>query len=358
MDINNKKKKRIRLIEVPDLLEEWDYEKNVGVDPEELTIGVHKKYWWKCGKGHEWEAAVSNRYHGAGCPYCKGKRIIAGENDLESRRPDLMRFWDYSQDLNPAAVSVHSEKRAWWVCEIGHRWKAQIKDVSRGTRCPYCAGRKIAMGYNDLMTAAPTLAAQWDYEKNGSLTPDTVAPNARKKVWWICPEGHSWQAAVYHRNRKTNCPYCSGNMVIAGVTDLETIAPDLAEEWCYELNNCSPKDVAAMSNKRIWWQCDQNHRWLATVFDRRKGDSCPYCSGKKAISGETDVFSLYPALRAEWAFDKNVNIDPEQLRPSSGYRVWWRCASGHSWRTSVQMRVRGQGCPYCLGQTPTRGRII
>ena len=62
--------------------------------------------------------------------------------------------------------------------------------------------------------------------------------------------------------------------------------------------------------------------------------------------------------KAEWDFDKNVNIDPEQLRPSSGYRVWWRCASGHSWRTSVQMRVRGQGCPYCLGQTPTRGRII
>ena len=55
----------------PDLLEEWDYEKNVDITPEMVTVKSNKKVWWKCKKcGHEWEAKVSKRTEGRGCPYC------------------------------------------------------------------------------------------------------------------------------------------------------------------------------------------------------------------------------------------------------------------------------------------------
>ncbi len=36
---------------------------------------------------------------------------------------------------------------------------------------------KSVSGENDLATVFPQLAAQWDAEKNGSLTPETVSPN-------------------------------------------------------------------------------------------------------------------------------------------------------------------------------------
>ena len=40
----------------------------------------------------------------------------------------------------------------------------------------------------------PELAMEWDYEKNGVLTPENVSYGSNKKVWWICPKcGQSYQ---------------------------------------------------------------------------------------------------------------------------------------------------------------------
>ena len=45
-----------------------------------------------------------------------------------------------------------------------------------------------------------TLATEWNYEKNEKLRPEHVTANSRKKVWWICNEGHEWQATIASRN--------------------------------------------------------------------------------------------------------------------------------------------------------------
>ena len=48
-----------------------------------------------------------------------------------------------------------------------------------GARCPYCAGRVLWTGSNDLAAVdSPALAAQWDPEKNGTLTPEHVLPGS------------------------------------------------------------------------------------------------------------------------------------------------------------------------------------
>ena len=60
------------------LYSQWNFEKNKDLDPSTLLSGSNKKVWWKCEKGHEWEAVVSSRYNGAGCPKCTNhlKRIV------------------------------------------------------------------------------------------------------------------------------------------------------------------------------------------------------------------------------------------------------------------------------------------
>ena len=52
------------------LMAEWNREKNTDVSPTQLTIGSHKKAWWKCQKGHEWQASIYNRNRGNSCPIC------------------------------------------------------------------------------------------------------------------------------------------------------------------------------------------------------------------------------------------------------------------------------------------------
>jgi transposase-like protein len=61
-----------------------------------------------------------------------------------------------------------------------------------------------------LATLNPELAAQWDSEKNGKLTPGDVTPGSGQKVWWVCPVcGHGWAAYVYSRaGGGHGCPEC------------------------------------------------------------------------------------------------------------------------------------------------------
>ena len=130
------------------------------------------------------------------------------------------------------------------------------------------------------------MAGEWNYEKNGNLKPEGVSANSSKKVWWKCNKGHEWQAAVYSRSNGTGCPFCSGNRVLKGYNDLQTVNPTLAIEWNYEKNNgLTPADVTAGSDKKVWWKCSKGHEWQTSVGHRTRGRSCPRCAkGKRKSS--------------------------------------------------------------------------
>ena len=127
----------------------------------------------------------------------------------------------FQLDLKPEDFMPNSNKKVWWKCSKGHEWQAIIQDRNKGTGCPYCSGRYAIKGVNDLQTVNPTLANEWNYEKNNGLTPADVMPNSDKKVWWKCKNGHEWQAMIGNRHRGNGCPYCSGRYAIKDENDLQ-----------------------------------------------------------------------------------------------------------------------------------------
>ena len=74
--------------------------------------------------------------------------------------------------------------------------------------------QKVLKGLNDLQTENPTLAAEWNYEKNGNLKPEDFTANSGEKVWWKGNRGHEWQAIIAHRNKGSGCPYCSSKIIL------------------------------------------------------------------------------------------------------------------------------------------------
>src|SRR3990167_1437852 len=53
----------------PELLEEWDWLKNLPLRPENVSYGSDKLVWWKCDASHGWKATVSSRtIKKTGCP--------------------------------------------------------------------------------------------------------------------------------------------------------------------------------------------------------------------------------------------------------------------------------------------------
>ena len=62
--------------------------------------------------------------------------------------------------------------------------------------------------YNTLFQIAPTLVKEWHPTANDNLNPKNLEVVYPKKVWWLCKQGHEWQATIKNRISIKNCPIC------------------------------------------------------------------------------------------------------------------------------------------------------
>ena len=110
------------------------------------------------------------------CPYCSNQKILPGFNDLKTTYPDIAQEWDETKNtIEPSSIGAGSGKKAWWMCSKGHEWEAVIATrTKKKVGCPYCSGRKVYQGFNDLSTTHPELAQQWDWQSNSGLRPEDI----------------------------------------------------------------------------------------------------------------------------------------------------------------------------------------
>lgn len=214
---------------------------------------------------------------------------------------------------------------------------------------------------DSLTELRPDLVLEWNWEKNGNLSPDMFGINSNDKVWWKCNTcGHEWQTTVIQRGGKRNsgCPECSKikrgkTFTKAKVLERGSLAennPELAKEWHPTKNgNLTARDITASSFAKIWWLCPKcGYEWQAAPLNRNKGIGCPCCSGRVPKVGENDFKTRFPDLAKEWHPTKNGEMKPEQFLPKSGKKVWWCCSvCGNEWETVIRNRTNGHGCPVC-----------
>mgnify|MGYP003289568836 CR=1 FL=1 len=357
-----------------ELMKEYDYDKNCNIDIDKITVGSNKKIWWKCEKGHEWDAVIASRVlNNTGCPYCSGRKTLKGFNDLVTTNKDLSLDWNYEKNnIDPNEVSANSHQKVWWKCsKCNYEWNAEIKSRNQGNGCPQCGRRtlsKIQINNSveksgSITETNPQLAKEWNYEKNGELKPENLTVGSNLRVWWKCNKGHEWEAIVSSRGYGSGCPYCSGRKVLQGYNDLVTTNKDLSLEWDYDKNNISPNEVSSNSHQKVWWKCSKcNHKWEAEIKSRNQGSGCPECGKTKFI--ETRINNLintngsletnYPNIAHQWNYEKNNKLKPNDVTPNSSKKVWWKCDKGHEWEATISSRTTNNaGCPYCANETQT-----
>ncbi|WP_280343408.1 zinc-ribbon domain-containing protein [Nocardia abscessus] len=486
----------------PELAAQWHSERNGNLHPHDFLPGSGKKVWWICHRGHEWESVIVHRNNGVGCPYCAGQRSIDGENDLATVDPELAAQWHpkLNEDLRPCDVMRFSHHKVWWICSRGHEWQSTVLNRSMGNNCPFCslqgtseqeirlkceliaagisisdrrtsittarnrqvradivcpewnvviewdgyrfhsgedaflrdcrqseylldAGWRVVrvrqglpvtslddcvvpklhihrskevvdlvlthldrLGFTaphlheylrsqdlwasaqaddelvkiratSLATERPEIASEWHPTKIGETRPEHVAPAANRAVWWQCRQGHEWRMLVSNRTTKgQRCPYCSGKRILPGVTDLASTNPRLAQEWHPTKNNqLKPTDVKRQSNRKAWWVCTQGHEWEARIYSRDNGHGCPFCTGQKVQAGFNDLATCKPILAQEWNPHRNEGLDPSMVPTQSDRVVWWVCTQAHEWRASIANRANGTGCPMCSGRKVVAG---
>lgn len=262
---------------------------------------------------------------------------------LSVTHPELAKEAD---GWDPGIYTYGSMKSVPWICRIGHKWTSTINHRAiRGDGCPYCSGKKVQTGFNDLATTDIAIAR----EASG-WNPAEYSRGSHKKMEWRCAFGHTWIAVIKNRTLgKSGCPVCSNDKIQPGYNDLATTHPELAKE-AFEWN---PSDFGAGHNSKKNWQCNIGHIWSASLNTRTNLNSgCPVCDGKKILKGFNDLKTLFPILAQEAS-----GWDPSIISPGTHKKHLWKCSSGHEWVASPHERTRKQsrGCPSCskFGYSPT-----
>ena len=397
----------------PELLKEWCFEKNEGLNPGDVTCGSGQKVWWKCKYGHEWQASIYSRVKGAKCPLCHSKTSYPEQAIfyyIKQEFPDAInRCTDFGFEID---IYVPCLKIGIEYDGIRFHKNRRTKDEWKSTECEKMGIRLIrvrekgldatpnddtiwvegnAKGIildnaiiellkmlevagdinnerdrvnileqyyqseieNSVEFMYPMIADEWDYEKNKGLSPDMFSYGSTKSVWWKCTKGHSWSMSINARtSKKLPCPFCSGKRAWPGETDFATLYPELLKEWNCK-NALDPHKITPKTDKKVSWKCDKGHEWEASVISRtRLHAGCPFCSGKMAIPGATDMFTTNPEAKSDWDYEKNKDLDPTTVKSGSDIKVWWKCVKcGMSYKASPYNHlIAHTACPYCANQ--------
>lgn len=256
----------------PDLTSE-----STGWDASEVRYNEHVLRAWRCPRDRcrqIYEEFVSRRNSGRGCPYCAGKRIAVGVNDLTTTHPLLAaeaHGWD------PQTVSAGSDRIAEWKCSQAacrYEWRVSVSNRAlQGTKCPVCSNKVVVRGFNDLSTTHPEIAAQ----SIGPWHPDEYTFGSDFIGRWQCPDQtclYQWEASISHRTSGRGCPDCA-RLNKGRKPRLIDADPDLAAEAMF----CDTRFVSQFARLLLWWRCRTcAFEWRAMVCNRSNGSGCPNCS--------------------------------------------------------------------------------
>lgn len=273
------------------------------------------------------------------------------KKSLAEAYPDLVEEWaDRNKKMTPEQITYGSNKIVWWKGRCGHEWQASVKNRAVGkSGCPYCSHNRILVGFNDLASQVPDVAAQWS-KRNLPLTPDQVMAYSNQKAWWECQDcGYEWHTHISTRTGGSQCPCCSGLTLVEGKNDLATTHPSLAKEWSERNVGTTPKMVNAKSRQNVWWKCNVcGNEWKGVIEGRVGGRSCPVCSNRAVLPGYNDLETTDSNILKEWDFERNKGISPKKITRQSCKSVWWKCTFGHSWKDKIVSRtIDGAGCKVC-----------
>lgn len=305
----------------------------LGADPRELSFGSNKRVKWKCVNGHVAFAIVPYRIK-HGCNICNPpfKNVAIGVNDLLTTHPEIAK---QAHGWDSTSVTAGSGQRLKWICSKNHIFTTTVnKRTSKDPRnCPFCSNQKVLIGFNDLGTTKPIIAAMaqgWD--------PKTVVAGSNKRMTWACPKGHSFSAPISYVSSGGSCNICANSVILQGFNDIATTHAEIASQ----ADGWDPTKFHIGSKKKVKWRCELGHNWSSVISSRKK-NGCPVCGNRVVVEGFNDLKTKFPILSQE-AF----GWDPTKVAFATTARKKWKCKEGHTWESTVKNRSQlNRGCPSC-----------
>ncbi|MFF5111509.1 zinc-ribbon domain-containing protein [Streptosporangium sp. NPDC000509] len=340
--------------------------------PEQLRAKSKYLCEWECGNGHFWEAIVSDRTAGNGCPKCTTR----GKSRLEYGVAELVR------SASRMRVALHHKVQLTngryrevdlFLPDIpllidldpspGHGTPDAIQRDKRKTIALMESGYKIIrIRHHGLPSLGIPADCQVEtpYSSNPRSWATTIGQELQR-------QGFSWRHlssqeinAALERSNAAWTELC-GSPPSPSALD---IAPHLEEEFIRNVDSPG-RNLAWMppgSEDVCRWKCRYcGYEWDAAVDKRvKRGQGCPPCGAVRQAASVVrpaagqSLAELEPDLARELI---EVIGHPEKtawdIKPGSGIPCRWRCSAkgcGHEWLKTPNARTRKnvrEGCPPC-----------
>lgn len=300
----------------PGVCLDWDHEANGSLRPEDLHPSAHVKVYWRCagcgGRDHQDPATRIGKANedkplnvtADATGFCTRCRRTAGKDRVEKPRRERLHV------------------------------------IADGGTLELPTFPKRLEGGRTLAQAHPEIAAQWHPSANGTHTPDDVSRTSQAKPWWVCPAGHpAYRAMVSHRTyNKSGCPLCGRNRMgdKASGTDVASM-PDLAPWWDMEKNEVDPASVWVSDKTPRWWKCSRcgsaTHKGASTIYYGLGIVLCHDCSDRQAHDKRSipepgrSLAELFPGNALDWDTERNGDVTPAMVAPSSKRFAFWCCSA-------------------------------
>ena len=209
-----------------------------------------------------------------------------------------------------------------WQCAKDHQWEALPGNIKQGTWCPYCSG-KMKLTIEEMRRLAE--------KHNGKCLSDKYH-GAHTRLVWKCRVGHQWVATPASIKQGTWCPTCA-----------KTSSPSAKKTISDMQSAAGERDGKCLSttyegaNKKLLWQCEIGHQWLAYPKSIRQGSWCPKCAGNKRYTVE-DMQRIANERGGKCLSNTYKNNMTKLL---------WECSKGHQWEAMPMKILSGTWCRKC-----------
>jgi hypothetical protein len=274
-------------VQNPGLAAQWHSTRNGTLTPEDVLPGTNKKVWWRCDKGHEWQAMIASRSAGNGCPICNA--------ESQSSFPEQVIFFYLGQ-----RVECENRSRV-----SGIEVDVLIPDLSVGVEYDgayFHGNRKNTKRARLAQHGVALIRVIEDSENTSDKTLGEIRCIPNSDYSYLTRVIEILFEWILSSTVNVDIDRDRGAILARYVStekanSIAVKCPDSIKLWNTNKNGVlRPEHFSYRSNKRVWWQCEKGHEWIAPPADIFSGKRCPYCSGHRTLPGFNDLATTHPWL--------------------------------------------------------------
>ena len=260
--------------------------------PNELKLNSHKKFWFNCECGHQFESNLLNINQANNwCPYCSvPSQKLCNNNckycfDKSFASHEKSKYWSNDNELHPRQVFKGSDRKTFiFDCDkCPHNFEIILKSITtKGHWCSYCSHQKLCDDTNCDMCFNNSFAS---IERSNQLNDKLINPrmlfkSTNKKFKFDCETCNKvFETQLSDITKGVWCPYCVNKTELILFNKLVEYYPTLKRqfkvEWCKNIKHL-PFDFVIEERKIIIELDGKQHfeqigKWLSPE-ETRKND--------------------------------------------------------------------------------------